>query len=130
LSLSGYAWLADLDNMQKMKVIKVTISMKELKQIAKETFGNLVKAVVDIEKQILAVGGELHSDEEALLIEGGSNQHDLWGINLYPEIEGDDWIEFDSIINIRPSHGNLSCSVDNAQIRKKIIEIVNELVKK
>lgn len=113
-----------------MRIIKTRISIQELKKNAEETFGNLVKAVVDTEKEIMVIGGELHSDEEALLIEQGSKQQNLWGINLYPVIEQKDWIEFDSIINIRPSQDNLSRGVDNLEIREKIIQIVNKLLKR
>lgn len=113
-----------------MRIVKDKISIEELKEIAKSMFGNLVKAVVDVEKKIMVVGGELHSDEEALLIESDSKQQNLWGINIYPEIKGTDWIEFDSMINVRPSQGNRSRGVDNPEIKKLIIEIVNNLVKK
>lgn len=116
--------------MAEMRIITERIPVEELKNLAKETFGDLVKAVVDVEKEIMVVGGELHSDEEALLIEMGSKQENLWGINLYPEIETEDWIEFDSIINLRPSFGNKTRGVDNPKIRQKIIEIVNKLVKR
>ncbi|HCJ67421.1 MAG TPA: hypothetical protein DHV62_08915 [Elusimicrobia bacterium] len=112
-----------------MKIIKDKISIAELKKMAEEMFGDLVKAVVDVEKGILVVGGELHSDEEALLIENGSNQQTLWGINLYPEIKDESWIEFDALINLRPSQGNRSRGIDNPEIREKIIEIVNNLIK-
>jgi hypothetical protein len=113
-----------------MKIIKDKISIEELKKMAEKTFGNLIKAVVDVEKKIMAVDGELHSDEEALLIENGSEQKNLWGINIYPEIKDENWIEFDSMINLRPSQGNRSRGVDNPEIRKKIIEIVNNLIEK
>lgn len=113
-----------------MEIINNKISVEELKKIAQDIFGNLVKAVVDVEKKIMAVGGELHADEETLLIENGSEQKNLWGINIYPEIEDEDWIEFDSMINLRPSQGNRSRGVDNSETRKIIIEIVNNLVKK
>lgn len=113
-----------------MKIVRDNISITELKKIAEETFGNLVKAVVDVEKGIMVVGGELHSDEEALLLEDGSEQKNLWGINLYPELEGSDWIEFDSLINLRPNQGNRTRGIENPQLQKKIIAIVNRLVKK
>ena len=113
-----------------MKLINDKISIVELKGIAQEMFGNLVKAVVDVEKKIMVVGGELHSDGEALLIENGSKQQYLWGINIYPDLKDDSWIEFDSLINLRPSQGNRSRSIDDIEIRKSIIEIVNNLVKK
>ena len=96
--------------------------------VSAETFGELVKAVVDVEKKLMAIGGELHSDEEALLLENGSRQQDLWGINLYPEIEGEGWIEFDSLINLRPSQGNRTRGVNEPEIREKIMEIVNNLI--
>lgn len=113
-----------------MKIIKDKISIDELEKLAENMFGNLVKAVVDIEKKIMAVDGELHSDEEALLLESGSKQSDLWGINIYPEIKDENWIEFDSMINLRPSQGNKSRGVENIDTQKIIIEIVNNLIEK
>lgn len=111
-----------------MEIVKDKISVKELEKLAESMFGNLVKAVVDIEKKIMVVGGELHSDEEALLIESGSKQNNLWGINIYPEIKNENWIEFDSMINLRPSQGNKSRGVENIDTQKIIIEIVNNLI--
>jgi hypothetical protein len=111
-----------------MKIIRDKILIKDLKDMADKMFGNLVKAVVDIEKKIMAVDAELHADEEALLLENGSEQKNLWGINIYPELTGEDFIEFDSMINLRPSQGNQSRGVENLEIQKKIIEIVDKLV--
>lgn len=113
-----------------MKIIDQKIPIIELQRIAEETFGNLVKAVVDIEKQIMAVGGELHSDEEALLLENGSRQQDLWGINIYPEIQTQEWIEFDSMINLRPSQNNMIRGISDLKIQKKAIDIVNKLIQR
>ena len=113
-----------------MKIVKDKISLQELKKMAKAGFGNLVKAVVDIENEIMAVDGELHSDQEALLLEKGSKQKDLWGINLYPDNNKDDFIEYDSMINLRPSQNNLTRGVDDPKIRKKIINTVNNLIKR
>ena len=111
-----------------MIIVREPISLADLDLMAKAEFGDLVKAVVDIERGVMAVGGELHSDEEALLLEDGSSQQHLWGINLYPEVTGEGWIEFDSMINIRPSQGNRSRGVGDAQVRKKIAETVQRLV--
>ena len=113
-----------------MKIIKDKIFIFELRKMAKQMFGNLVKAVVDVEKGIMVVDGELHSDEEALLLEKGSQQKDLWGINIYPEVQGSGWIEFDSMINLRPSFQNISRGVDDLNVRKRIRKIVNELVER
>jgi hypothetical protein len=113
-----------------MEIIDKNISLEELKQMAEKMFGNLIKAVVDVEKEIMAVNGELHADEEALLLQNGSKQENLWGINIYPDMQGDDFIEFDSMINLRPSQGNRSRGVDSEEVRKKIIEVVNKLITK
>jgi len=113
-----------------MQIIRTKTPLSEFKKMAQKMFGNLIKAVVDTDKKIMAVNGELHADEEALLLENNSKQENLWGVNIYPEVEGDDWIEFDSMINIRPSLNNLSRGVGNAKTRKKIIKIVNQLIEK
>ena len=91
-------------------------------------FGEMVKAVVDVEAGIMAIGGELHSDEEAILLDNGSRQSNLWGINLYPEKPSEEWIEFDSMINVRPSGGNRSRFVESQKIREAVTRIVERLV--
>jgi len=113
----------------RIHIIKQPITRRELIKIAEEGFGDLVKAVVDIEKETLALGAELHSDEEALLLQSGSKQNNLWGINLYPSKYGEGFVEFDSVINLRPSVGNLSRGVDSPQIQEKILDIVRKLIK-
>ena len=114
--------------MLSMKIITENITLNEIKAMAAATFGNLVKAVVDVERGLIAVDAELHSDLEALLIEDGSKQKNLWGINIYPEIQGDDFVEFDSMINMRPSQGNRSRGIENEELRKKIIAIVAKMI--
>jgi len=101
-----------------------------LELIAEKMFGDLVKAVVDIDKETIVMDVELHADEEKELLVMGSKQENLWGINLYPEETGDDFIEFDSMINLRPSRGNKSRGVDDKLTRAKIVNIVNSLVER
>jgi hypothetical protein len=113
-----------------MIIVSESISLSILKKMAEERFGILVKAVIDVKKEIMAVDAELHADQEALLMEKGSKQEDLWGINIYPEMPESERIEFDSMINLRPSQGNRTRGVDSPEIRQKIIEIVNKLVTK
>jgi len=96
--------------------------------IAEAQFGDMVKAVLDVNRRVMAIGGELHSDEEAALLDDGSRQQDLWGINLYPAEAGADWIEFDSMINVRPAQGNRSRDVEDPQLRESIRRIVETLV--
>ena len=112
-----------------MKIVKETISREELRRMASEGFGNMVKAAVDLEKGILAVEAELHSDLEALLLDAGSQQKDLWGINLYPDLQGEEFVEFDSMINIRPSQGNHTRGVADPAARKRIAELVAKKVR-
>ena len=108
----------------KMKIIAETLLLDELKQMTACGFGDMVKAVVDVERELVAVDAELHSDLEALLLENGSKQKSLWGINLYPEVPQDEFVEFDSMINMRPSRGNRSRGVEDEETRKKIVSIV------
>lgn len=112
-----------------MKIITGYITLSEIKQMAQKVFGDLVKAVVDIEKEIMAVDADLHADEEALLLENDSLQKDLWGINIYPSLPKAQMIEFDSMINLRPSFGNRSRGIDDPQVKNKIIQIVNKLIR-
>ena len=111
-----------------IEIIRDKISKNKLSDIAKNQFGDFVKAVADIEKEIMAIGGELHADEEVILLEQGSEQANLWGINLYPQKSGDEWIEFNSMINIRPSQGNLSRGVESEEVRERIRKVVEKLV--
>jgi len=115
--------------MMEIKIILDTMTRHELNEMAKQQFGDMVKAVVDVEQGIMAIGGELHSDEEAMLLDQGSVQKNLWGINLYPERPASEWIEFDSMINVRPSGGNRSRYVESAETRDIVTTIVNRLVK-
>ena len=113
-----------------MKIVTETLSLDELNQMAAGPFGGLVKAVIDVDRELIAIDAELHSDLEALLLEGGSKQKSLWGVNFYPEMHGDNFIEFDSLINMRPSQGNRSRGIDSPELRKRIIEIVAKRIKR
>jgi hypothetical protein len=112
-----------------MRLVEERISVAELGELAAASFGNMVKAVVDVELEILVLGGEMHADEEALLLEQGSSQENLWGINIYPELGADQWIEFDSMINLRPSQGNRSRYVESESLRRTITAIVQKRIR-
>jgi hypothetical protein len=111
-----------------MEIITEAIGLHRLREMAGRRFGEMIKAVVDVEQGIMAVDAELHADEEEALLERGSAQANLWGINLYPDVAGEEWIEFDSLINLRPSQGNRSRGVDDPGTRKRIAEVVSRLV--
>ena len=105
------------------------ISVSELNTMHIDMSEPLVKGVVDVRLRMLVLGAGLHSDEELFLLERGSNQADLWGINLWPESFGaGDFVEFDSMINIRPVQGNRSRGVEDPKVRQLIYEIVAEKV--
>jgi hypothetical protein len=111
-----------------IRIIRTAIAKNELRELAKQQFGDFVKAVVDVERGIMAIGGELHADEEAMLLDEGSVQRNLWGINVYPDLPSEQWIEYDSMINVRPSQGNRSRNVEDPVLRKKIVSVVAKLV--
>lgn len=114
-----------------MKIIKEEkISKTELTEMAQKIYGNFVKAVVDIEKEILAVDAEMHADLEQFLIEQEKSNHwELWGINILPEADESGFIMFDSLINLKPAFNNRSMGVESQEIRTKIEKIVKNLVK-
>jgi hypothetical protein len=106
-----------------------TIKLDELRKMSERMSEPLVKGVVDVVLRKLVVDAGLHSDEEIFLIEQGSKQENLWGINLWPESYGtDDFIEYDSMINIRPAHNNRSRSVECEATQRLISEIVGEKI--
>ncbi|MBU8921550.1 MAG: hypothetical protein KOO63_07000 [Bacteroidales bacterium] len=113
-----------------MRILEQPVTKDELIKIAAEMFGEMIKAVVDIRLGLVAIDAEMHSDLEALLLENGSAQSDLWGINFYPLLEGDDFLEFDSMINMRPSQGNMSRGVEDADIQRMIVELVDKWIRR
>lgn len=111
-----------------MLICREPVSREEMRKMADMGFGDMVKGVVDVRRELLAIDADLHADLEALLLENGSVQADLWGINLYPD-EEEDFLEFDSLINIRPTQGNRSRGVEDPEIREKIMEVVGKWTK-
>lgn len=110
-------------------IIVKTISKEDLARLARESFGDMVKAVVDVRQGIMAVGGELHADGEVLLAEQEhSKREDTWGINIYPEKSPQEMIEFDSMVNLKPAYGNRSRSVDDPVVQGKIRSVVSTII--
>lgn len=112
-----------------MQIVVGRITVAELTAMADATFGDLVKAVADVGRGLLAVDAGMHSDLEALLLDAGARQTDLWGINLYPaDFGAEGFLEFDSMINLRPGQGNRTRSVEDPGIRAAIAELVVRVV--
>lgn len=111
-----------------MKIVKDKIAIFELNEMSEKMFGSLVKAMVDIEKEIMAVDAPMHADLLEFLIEQEKSEpKNLWGINIYPKKTGEDFIEFDSIMNLKPDMGNRTRGVEDEKIREKITKIVKKL---
>ncbi len=109
-----------------IKIITDQISKKELVSLAAETYKEMIKAVVDVKRKVLAVGGELHADAEACLLDDGSEKKDLWGVNLYPGKS--DKVQYTSLINVRPAQSNTTLEVQDPALRDQILEIINQRV--
>lgn len=114
--------------MDEIILVKEPIKLDTLKKIALEKGSDLVKAVIDIKLKIMAIGGYMHADEEKFLLDQGSEQDNLWGINIFPNSAIDKWIEFDSMINVRSRQNNRSRGVEDLKTQQKIIEIVSFLI--
>ena len=110
-------------------ILESKVTRDDLKQMAERSFGDMVKAVVDVDRELIAIDAELHSDLEALLLTDGSSQENLWGINFYPDLSGNDFLEFDSMINMRPSQGNMSRGVDDEKVCQMIINVSDKWIK-
>jgi len=111
-----------------IRILNTPVTLEELRRLAADQFGDFVKAVVDVGRGVMAIGGELHADEEATLLDEGARQADLWGINLYPDRPVEEMVEFNSMINVRPSQSNRSRGVEDPTVRRQIQVIVERLV--
>lgn len=112
----------------EIEIIRDKISIGRLQELARATFGDMVKVVVDIERGLMAVGGEMHADAEQVLLADGSKQENLWGANIYPDAVSEDFIEYQSLINIRPRAGNRSMAIDDIGLRGKVKRIIDSLI--
>ncbi len=104
------------------------LEASELARLVHLFFVDMVKYVVDVERRIAAVGGQLHADAEQLLLEDGSRQADLWGANYYPGKGVSDCIEYTALINIRPAQGNRSMEIADTSVRDRVREITFDLI--
>lgn len=111
-----------------IKIIRDKITKAELKELAEEFYVEMVKGVADVEKEIIALGGEWHMDTNEVLIKDDSKQENLWGFNIYLNKPKENRLEYNSLINIRPKQENRNMEIENEEIRNKILKIVNNLV--
>jgi Protein of unknown function (DUF5674) len=109
-------------------IVSDTIKIEELKEIAKEFYGSMIKGVVDIDKEIVAFGGQYHIDSNMKLIENGSIQKNIWGFNINFDEPKDGWIAYTSLINIRPVVGNRTMEVKDENIRNRMKKIIDSKI--
>lgn len=95
--------------------------MKEMLEML-ETY---VKLAVDIERNILAGGGAMHADCEAVLLEDGSQQEFIWGADWDASAQQ---VTFESLINIRPRQNNPSMEILDPEIRKRVADVTVRLL--
>ncbi len=111
-----------------IRVITKPVTKAEALEIAKEFYIDMVKGVVDLEREIIALGGEYHIDANMVLMENNSKQADVWGFNIYPNLGKNEWIEYTSLINIRPLAGNRNMVVEDKEIRDRMKKIIEKLI--
>ena len=109
-----------------MLILKTPLSLQEIQENHNHFYQTMVKIVVDLEEKILALDAEMHADLEQNLLEQGSLQNNLWGANIYFDKPG--FIEFNSLINIRPGQGNMSMDVQNENLKAQMKALINELI--
>lgn len=113
----------------EIKIVTEAISLGELTQLAHAWYDDMVKGVVDVEREVLALGGEYHMDANMCLTESGSKQEAVWGFNIYPNRPRSEWIEFFSLINIRPASHNRSMLIESKELQEKMRAIINNRIK-
>jgi hypothetical protein len=109
-------------------ILRERIVPRELSRLVLAFFEDMVKYVVDIERGIVAIGGEMHADAEGLLLEEGSRQAHLWGANYYPGRGPEECIEYTALINIRPATGNRSMVIQDEAIRSRVRDLTFALI--
>lgn len=109
-----------------IRIVTDKISLDELKPVAEHWYGDMIKGAVDVEQEVLALGGEYHMDANMVLIEAGSRQGAIWGFNIHLNRERKNWIEFTSLINIRPAQGNRGMVIESRELQGKIRAIIEK----
>ncbi len=111
-----------------IEIIRQKTTKSQLAKLAHQGYGDMIKAIADLDKGWIAVGGDLHADGEMVLLNTGSDQENLWGFNLFPEKTGEDRLEYSALINIRPRHGNPAITIEKEEIRRAIRQLVDERI--
>ncbi len=120
--------MTEQEKLNQIRILSEPIGRDEAREIGKPWYQELVKGVVDIDQGLIALGGEYHMDANVILIANGSKQSNVWGFNIYPDQTGDDFIEYTSLINIRPAVGNRTMVVEDEGIRNAMRDIIERLI--
>lgn len=106
-------------------IIRQPATSEQIAQMSEAFSDKLIKLAVDVERKVLAAGGELHADCETALLEDGSQQENIWGADWYPQ---ERQVGFESLINIRPRQQNLTLEVQDPALRQRIETIIRQLL--
>jgi hypothetical protein len=118
------------DNAPSIAIAASRIPPEDLRRLVAAWFGDMVKIVVDVRRGVVAAGGELHADAEALLLDQGSRLEDLWGANYFPGLGPERCVEFTALINIRPGQGNRSMEIQSQDVRDQVRQLVEGVIGK
>ncbi len=117
-----------LDNMDIILIQGKRIASAQLKESCDAWFQDMVKVVVDVERGMICVGGNLHADGEKILLEDGSKQSNIWGANFYPRHSPEERIEYTALINIRPAQNNPSMEILDPELRRCVQRLIETLI--
>ncbi len=120
--------MAGPDSAPSIVIAAAPIPPEQLRRLVAAWFGDMVKIVVDVRRGLVAAGGELHADAEALLLDRGSRQEDLWGANYFPGLGPERCVEYTALINIRPGQGNRSMEIQSQDVREQVRRLVEGLI--
>ena len=111
-----------------IQIITEKITRAEVKKIGGEWYPDMVKGVVDVKREVIALGGEYHMDANHVLLADGSEQRNVWGFNIYPDRTDGGWIEFRSLINIRPAQGSRSMVLKDVVLCGQMRAVIEKLI--
>jgi hypothetical protein len=105
-------------------ILNRKITPEEFEQ-AREIYPDYIKTVIDIKKNILAVGGEYHIDCEEVLLKQGSKQEDLYGGGYRISSKT---IEYIAMSNYKPHLKKLTYEITDEKIREQLEKLTEEFL--
>jgi len=117
-----------IDRNNKIVIVRDSMRLSDIKILTDFWDKTMIKGVVDVNRNVVALGGQWHTDANTVLLGDGSKQEDVWGLKIYPREKGDAVLEYISHINIRPTQNNTSMEIESDELRSLMKKIVSELI--